>query len=111
MSGRPVLHALCVVAALVCGAGAQAPSGLVAVLLAEGKIVLVDVATGGTVADFAAASPPPGGMTLGSLSQSGDDVLAVLPGAEAPMLSAIDVRARKGRTIARLPADRYPGLA
>lgn len=90
-----------------------APSGVIAALLADGRIMLLDVATGRPLADYTASSQPRETFSGGRLARAaaGDEVFAVLPGNDGPVVAGLNVRTLTGRTVGRLPADKYRGLA
>jgi hypothetical protein len=89
------------------------PSGVIAALLADGRLTLLDVATGRQLAEYVASPQPREALSSGRLARaaSGDDVFAVLPGHGGPVVAGLNVRTLIGRTVGRLPPDTYPGLA
>jgi hypothetical protein len=104
--------------AVVTAGGSQeipraALSGVIAALLADGRISLMDVATGQQLAEYVAAPHPRDALTDGRLARaaSGDEVFAVLPDHDGRVVVGLNVRTLRGRTVGRLPADTYRGLA
>jgi len=107
-----------VVAALAIDAGASAqaplkPSGRVAILLGEGRLVVADAATGETVANIVASDAPRYRLQYGRLARlaGADELFMVLPDERVPVLMALNVRTLAARKVTRLPADAYTALA
>src|SRR5436190_2011790 len=105
------------ISVVVAGGPQETPSaalsGVVAALLADGRISLMDVATGQQLAEYVAAPQPRDALTDGRLARatSGDEVFAVLPDHDGRVVVGLNVRTLRGRTIGRLPSDTYRGLA
>jgi hypothetical protein len=89
------------------------PSGVIAALLADGRISLFDVATGRQLAEYVASPQPRDALTDGRLARaaSGDEVFGVLPNHDGRVVAGLNIRTLSGRTVGRLPSDTYRGLA
>ena len=89
-------------------------TGTAIALLADGRILSIDVASGSIVAAHAKSDGPRSELKVGRLAHvpGTDRIFAVLPaGTAAPVLAAFDLRTLSLQIVGRLPADQYPGLA
>jgi hypothetical protein len=88
-------------------------SGRVALLLAEGRISIVDVATGNDVGSYAASNHPAYRLSAAGqlLTKSADQIFAILPTLDRMAVAAMDLRTFAGRQIATLAVDHYKALA
>lgn len=96
------------------GSAPRQLSGQVIALLAEGKIIAVDVASGEIVAERVASTQPRYELRYGRLARrppAYDEIFAVLPDGTAPVLTAFHLKTRALRRVAQLPAGEYRGLA
>ena len=95
------------------GAAAAEPRGVLALLLAEGRISIVDVADGREVGSYAASDHPAYRLSAPAqlLTKSGDEIFAVLPTVDRMVVAAIDARTFAGRQVATLTAQQYRALA
>src|SRR5262245_12526401 len=75
-----------------------APSGVIAALLADGRISLLDVATGRQLVEYVASPQPRDALADGRLARtgSGDEVFAVLPDHDGRVVVGLNVRTLSG---------------
>jgi len=112
--------ALCLAAAVVIPDSAQKrpsdavrPAGVVAALLAQGRMIFIDVASGRQLGEYVTPHQPPHTLTTGRLARAttGDEVFAVLNDGDVAIMGALNTRTFAAREVARLPLASYPALA
>jgi len=85
------------------------PKGRVVVLLAEGRLQLIDVASGDKAVDFVASGVKRHALQYGRLARAEgtDEVFAILPDGTVPVLVSLNVGTGSARSVGRLKLDQF----